>query len=103
MPSFRAQLPVHDVRPGHRPPEVLGAARDAVPGFAHCDDVRLDLPRGVPIVTVRFSIRPGSGKDEDARARACGDEIRNRLEAVAVVSPPRMHRRRGGGWLALLR
>lgn len=103
MPSFRVQLSVHGVRSGHRPSDVLDAAGRAVPEAAHCDDVRLDVPRGVPVVTVRFSIAPGNRDDEDARAWACAEAVRNVLDEVAVVSPPRVFRRRGGEWPALLR
>ncbi|RLP11017.1 hypothetical protein [Propionibacterium australiense] len=101
MPSFRVELPVHGTRPGHHPSEVLDLARRALPGQAHCDDVHLAMPRGTPVVTVRFSIAPGGRDDEDARARACAEAIRELLGTVAEVSAPRMCRRRGGNWLVL--
>ncbi|SPF67582.1 hypothetical protein PROPJV5_0537 [Propionibacterium ruminifibrarum] len=103
MPSFRVQVSVQGMRPGHRPPEVPDTARQAVPEAAHCDDVRVDVPRGAPVVTVRFSIPPANRDDEDARAWACAETIRSALDEVAVVSAPRVLRRRGGEWLALLR
>lgn len=98
MPSFRARLTVRGMLPGHRPPEILEAARDAVPDGAHCDDVRLDVPHGVPVLTVRFSLGATSRADEDARAWTCAEEM-----GEALVQPPRLLRRRGGDWLALPR
>lgn len=99
MPSFRVQFQVSAVRAGHRPEEVLDAARAAVTPPMHCDDVRLDVPRGVPTVSVRFTIAHSNTADEDARARGHGADIVERMSQIAVVSPPRVLRRRGGEWI----
>ena len=101
MPSFRVQFQVSGLRPGHRPDEVLEVARAAVVAPLHCDDVRLDMPAGVPTVTVRFTIAGSHDAAEDARARRHGAQITQQVSQVAVVSPPRVLRRRGGSWLPI--
>jgi hypothetical protein len=119
MPSFRVQFQVSGVRAGHRPDEVLGVAREAgeMSGTTgpneteldetgpdesvHCDDVRLDMPRGVPTVTVRFTIAASNDADEGVRARRHGARITQRVGEIAVVSPPRLARRRKGQWIPL--
>ncbi|SER82298.1 hypothetical protein SAMN05443377_11245 [Propionibacterium cyclohexanicum] len=99
MPSFRARFAVSALRPGHRPDEVLPAARRAVPPQAHCDDVRLDVQQKRPVITVRFTIAGSHDADEDARARACARQLGNSLGAVAQLSEPVVLRRAGQAWL----
>ncbi|MFZ2625724.1 MAG: hypothetical protein WAX29_10870 [Propionibacterium sp.] len=101
MPSFRVRFAVTALRAGHRPEEVLPAARRAVPGTAHCDDVRLDVLQMRPVITVRFTIAGSHDDDEDARAWACGRLIRESMGELAALSAPVVLRRTGQTWTPL--
>lgn len=101
MPSFRVRFTVSTLKPGHQPAEVLPAARMAVPASAHCDDVRLDIQRMCPVITVRFTIAGSNDQDEDARAWTCGYRIRESMDHLALLSAPVVLRRTGQRWTPL--
>lgn len=101
MPSFRVRFAVSTLRSGHRPDEVLPAARRAVPAPAHCDDVRLDVQQWRPVVTVRFTIAGSNDRDEDGRAWDCGHRIRASVGELAVLSAAVVLRRTGQTWTPL--
>lgn len=101
MPSFRARFAVQGMKSGHQPAEVLPAAWLAIPDHAHADDVRLDIEKMRPLVTVRFAIPSSNDDDEDARAWECARQICANMQSLATMSPPVVLRRTGQTWTPL--
>ena len=99
MPSFRVALQVSDVRPGHRPAEVVDVAAGAVRRHAHLDKPDLVVEDGLAWVTVRFSIDPTGRAEEDSRARGVATRVEAEVDRVAVVQRVRISRRAGRDWL----
>ena len=56
MPSYRVQVEVLGLRPGHRPEAVMDAAVAAVRARAHLDEQDLDIAAGTPRLLLRFSV-----------------------------------------------
>lgn len=98
MPSYRATVAVRDMRPGHRPPEVLDAASGAVAAPAAVEARSIDINAGTPVVVVRFAVDPGSRADEDAAARGVAAQIRAGVDRVAQAGGCVVQRRVGGRW-----
>ena len=103
MPSYRVALQVSDVRPGHRPAEVIDVAADAVRRRAHLDKPDLVMEDGLAWVVVRFSIEPTGRAEEDRRARTLADGVTADVGRVAVVERVRISRRAGRDWLIVPR
>ncbi|QGF22937.1 hypothetical protein [Raineyella fluvialis] len=99
MPSYRAELQISDVRPGHRPGEVLPLAAAATRRLAHLDKPDLVMVDRLPWVVVRFSIDPTGRSEEDDRARAIAGQVEREVAAVAEIQRTRVSRRVKGEWL----
>ncbi|SDN50654.1 hypothetical protein SAMN05216355_10579 [Actinomyces ruminicola] len=80
MPSYRSILTVTDLLPGHGPRDVEAAARAAVTSSTTLEAFQVDVVRGRPRVTVRFT-----GAD-DAEARAVHHRTLAQVRQAAVVS-----------------
>ena len=81
MPSYRTILPIGALAPGRAPLDVERAARDAVEATTILEAFQIDVVRGEPRVTVRFT-----GAD-DGEARAVHDRTTAAVRQVA--STPR--------------
>ena len=77
MPSYRSILTVSTLKAGHDPGDVESAARDAVRRTTVLEAFQVDVVRGEPRVTVRFT-----GSD-DAEARGVHAHL---VEAIGSVS-----------------
>ncbi|MBE6475839.1 MAG: FMN-dependent dehydrogenase [Actinomyces succiniciruminis] len=64
MPSYRTILTVANLLPGHGPQDVEAAARAAVTASTTLEAFQIDVVRGQPRVTIRFT----GADDADARA-----------------------------------
>ena len=101
MPSFRAQLNITGLRPGHLPEQVMEAAVDGV-GSAHVVEAnQLDVVAGVPRITVRFTVDPNSYDAEDRQALQTAANMRHAVEQVATTERLAVLRRSRGKWLTL--
>ncbi len=100
MPSFRATLDVHELRPGHAPEEVMASAVDAV-GSSHLVEAhRLDIVAGVPRITVRFMVDATSTDQENERALVSAGDMEDAVSRVATCRGLRVLRRSPRGrWL----
>ncbi|NDR53951.1 FMN-dependent dehydrogenase [Actinomyces sp. 565] len=79
MPSYRTILTVTNLLPGHGPQEVESAARAAVTWSTTLEAFQVDVVRGQPRVTIRFT-----GAD-DAEARTVHERTVAGVREVAVV------------------
>ncbi len=68
MPSYRILAEVHAVKGETEPTQVLDIAREVVSRTHVVEKVSLDLPRGVPVVTVRFVVEESNADAEDHEA-----------------------------------
>jgi hypothetical protein len=101
MPSFRAQLNITGLRPGHVPEQVMEAAVDAV-GSAHVVEAnQLDVVAGVPRITVRFTVDPNAYDAENRQALQAAANMRHAVEQVATTDRLAVLRRSRGKWQAL--
>lgn len=103
MPSYRVAVQVSDVRPGHRPSEVIRVAAETTRTLAHLDKPDLVLEDRLPWVVVRFSIDPSGRLEEDTRARVVAAEVERAVGAVATFDRVRVSRRVKGEWLIVPR
>ncbi|MGL3807612.1 hypothetical protein ACSYDW_16115 [Paeniglutamicibacter sp. R2-26] len=101
MPSYRAQLNIMGLRPGHAPEAVMDSAVAALAERHHVDANQLDVIAGVPRITVRYTV------DDDGRPDATGIEsaalMRAAVESVAVSEKLVVLRRVKGRWVVLRR
>ncbi|PHP51702.1 FMN-dependent dehydrogenase [Actinomyces ruminis] len=79
MPSYRTILTVTDLLPGHGPQDVEAAARAAVTASTTLEAFQVDVVRGRPRVTIRFT-----GAD-DTEARTVHRRTVAGVREVAVV------------------
>lgn len=79
MPSYRSILTIGGLRPGHGPDAVEAAARRAVTATTVLESFQVDVVRGEPRVTVRFT-----GAD-DAEAREVHARVRSAVDEAAAV------------------
>ncbi len=79
MPSYRTILTIGALLPGHAPPDVEAAARDAVGGQTTLEAFQVDVVAGEPRVTIRYT-----GAD-DAAARDVHERVRAAVAGVARV------------------
>lgn len=68
MPSYRILAEVHAVKGETEPTQVLDIAREVVSRTHLVEKVSLDLPRGVPVVTVRCVVTESNDDAEDHEA-----------------------------------
>lgn len=100
MPSFRLELEIGDLRPGHGPEEVMALARSALSEH-HIDATDVAVTSGTPRILLRFTVPDGSTAEEDATARLAAVRARDSVELVAATGGLWILRRRGGRWLPL--
>lgn len=93
MPSYRAILPIGDVRPGHSPEEVMDSAVAAVSSIATVEHTDIQILSGVPRIVVRFTI------DDDVDARFVAGAMKDAVSRVAATGAGRLLLRRGGRWI----
>ncbi len=88
MPSFRTQIEILGLLPGHRPEEVLDTASASIGATHHVDERDLDVVAGTARISVRFAVPDSSTWDEVADAREVADRC---LADVATVAVPGRH------------
>ncbi len=103
MPSYRVALQIGDVRPGHRPGEVLPLAAAATRRLAHLDKPDLVMEDRLPWVVVRFSLEPTGRAEEDVRAGTVAAAVERAVGEAAEVTRTRVSRRVKGEWLIVVR
>lgn len=103
--SYRVVLHIGELRPGRHPREVLVTAADAVACRYPVEDCRIDLLRGVPVVTVRFALpAPATGSEGRTLAWGVVDGCSATVNEVAEVVDAHLARRSARGrWLMVRR
>lgn len=99
MPSFRATLQILDLRPGHRPEEVLDRAVEAVGSRTTVEAKDIDIRRGVPQIIVRFTVANSSDAEEVTEAHACAEAMRDHVAVAARTGRLQVLRRVKGRWV----
>ncbi|MFJ6416760.1 hypothetical protein [Paeniglutamicibacter sp. NPDC091659] len=99
MPSYRAQLNIMGLRPGHAPEAVMDAAVAALAERHHVDANQLDVVAGVPRITVRYTVEDDG--QPDARGIESAALMRASVERVAVTEKLVVLRRVKGRWVVL--
>ncbi|MCL3777996.1 MULTISPECIES: FMN-dependent dehydrogenase [unclassified Actinomyces] len=84
MPSYRSVLSIGDLAPGRSPHDVEHAVRGAVEATTVLEALQVDVVRGEPRVTARFT-----GTD-DAEAREVHARTTAAVRAVAQVPRSRL-------------
>ncbi len=101
MPSFRAQLDILGLLPGHVPEAVMESAEAAL-GAAHLVEAKqLDVVAGVPRITLRFLVEETDYETGAKQAVQAAVKMRHAVEQVATVGPLRVLRRRRNRWEGL--
>lgn len=93
MPSYRILAEVVTVRAGTRPEEVLDRAREVVGRTHLVEKVSLDLPRGVPVVTVRCVVPESNDDTEDHEAFDLAQRYMREMDAYAPIRRLEVRRR----------
>lgn len=98
VPSFRVQLNILALRPGHPPEAVMDAAVAALATRHHVEANQLDIVAGIPRITLRFTVEEEE-HDADARAaRSAAALMRAGVEQVAQTKDLVVLRRVRGRW-----
>ncbi|MHA7142800.1 MULTISPECIES: hypothetical protein [unclassified Arthrobacter] len=98
MPSFRAQLDIMGLLPGHPPEAVMDSATAAL-GAAHLVEAKqLDVVAGVPRITLRFLVEETDYETGARQAISAAVNMRHAVERVATVGILRVLRRRRNRW-----
>lgn len=101
MPSYRAQLNIMGLRPGHAPQAVMDTAVASLAERHHVDANQLDVIAGVPRITVRYTV------EDDGQPDVHGIEsaalMRAAVERVAITEKLVLLRRTKGRWVVLRR
>ncbi|WP_126622280.1 FMN-dependent dehydrogenase [Actinomyces bovis] len=79
MPSYRSILVIGSMRPGARPEAIEAAARAAVAQSTTLEAFQVDVMRGEPRVTVRFTA------SDDADAHPVHERIVTQVREQAAV------------------
>ncbi|ALD12816.1 hypothetical protein [Clavibacter capsici] len=93
MPSYRITMTVGRLRPGVDPTEVLPAAAAEASRVATLEANDLQVVRGEPRLTVRFT-----AEDDPAAERVAG-QVRARTAQLLDVERTTITRRDGGAWI----
>ena len=101
MPSYRAQLNIMGLRPGHAPEAVMDTAVAALAERHHVDANQLDVIAGVPRITVRYTVEDDG--QPDTRGIESAALMRAAVEGVAVTEKLVVLRRVKGRWMVLRR
>ncbi|XYX73644.1 hypothetical protein ACAD36_01624 [Clavibacter nebraskensis] len=92
VPSYRITLTVGALRPGADPSAVLPAAADEAARLATLEANDIQVVRGEPRLTVRFTA------DDDAAAERIAAAVRARTAGLVDVLRGTITRRDGGTW-----
>lgn len=98
MPSFRAQLNITALRPGHAPEAVMESAVAALEKAHHVEGNQLDIVAGVPRITLRYTVAESGWDQEIATACASAALMRAAVERVALSERLVVLRRIRGRW-----
>jgi len=93
VPSYRITMTVGALRPGSDPADVLPAAAREAARLATLEANDIQVVRGEPRLTVRFTA------DDDAMAERVAAGIRVRTAQLAEVPRAGITRRDGGTWI----
>lgn len=100
MPSFRLELEIGQLRPGHEPNEVMDTAIGSLGGF-HVDATDIAVTAGTPRILLRFTVPDSGEADENQSARVAAVGTRDAVDHVAATGQLWVLRRRGGRWKPL--
>ncbi|PPF57343.1 hypothetical protein C5B94_01395 [Clavibacter michiganensis] len=92
MPSYRITMTVGALRPGADPAAVLPAAAAEAARIATLEANDIQVVRGEPRLTVRFTA------DDDSTAERIAAAVRARTSELADVPRASITRRDGGTW-----
>jgi len=92
VPSYRITMTVGALRPGAEPADVLPAAAREAARLATLEANDIQVVRGEPRLTVRFTA------DDDPMAERVAAGIRARTAQLAAVPRASITRRDGGAW-----
>lgn len=99
MPSYRVQMEILGLRPGHRPEAVLDSAVAAIGENFHVDDRQVDVVAGTARITVRFTVPDASADEERVLAGMAKRAAHEAVDRVAVIGRSWTLLRQGGRWL----
>lgn len=100
MPSFRLELEIGQLRPGHNPGEVMDTAKASLVDY-HVDATDIAVTAGTPRILLRFSVPESSEAEENQAARLAAVHARDAVGEVAGTGQLWVLRRRDGRWLPL--
>jgi hypothetical protein len=100
VPSFRLELEIGRLRPGHDPNDVMDTAIASLDGF-HVDATDIAVTAGTPRILLRFSVTDSSETEENQVARLAAVHTRDAVDEVAGTGQLWVLRRRGGRWQPL--
>ncbi|MBM7410788.1 hypothetical protein JOE38_000611 [Clavibacter michiganensis] len=92
MPSYRITMTVGALRPGADPAAVLPAAAAEAARIATLEANDIQVVRGEPRLTVRFTA------DDDAAAERIAGAVRARAGELVEIPRASITRRDGGAW-----
>ncbi|PQZ86701.1 hypothetical protein CQ018_18655 [Arthrobacter sp. MYb227] len=101
MPSYRAQLNIMGLRPGHAPEAVMKVAVASLAEHHHVDANQLDVVAGIPRITVRYTVEDDG--QPDAQAIESAALMRAAVEGVSVSEKLVVLRRTKGRWTIVRR
>ncbi|OUE31564.1 hypothetical protein BFL35_04560 [Clavibacter michiganensis] len=93
MPSYRITMTVGALRPGVDPSAVLPAAADEAARLATLEANDIQVVRGEPRLTVRFTA------EDDRSAERIAAGVRRRTADLVDVERTSITRRDGGAWI----
>ncbi|QIS39206.1 hypothetical protein [Clavibacter capsici] len=93
MPSYRITMTVGRLRPGVDPAEVLPAAAAEASRVATLEANDLQVVRGEPRLTVRFTA------EDDLAAERVAGQVRARTADLVDLERTSITRRDGGAWI----
>ena len=99
MPSYRTRLQIGDLRPGHRPEEVMELAEAAVQATHVLAAKDVEVVSRVPRIVLRFTVPASHRAGEDAEAVGVGARMAEAVSGVAVTGRLDVLRRDGGRWV----
>ena len=95
MPSYRVRMVVGELRAGVDPATVLPAAADAARVLVAVEAATVEVLRGAPWLTVRFS------SPDDGTAAGVRRAVVARTDELVEVEVSRVYRRYGARWYPL--
>ncbi|HSN42824.1 MAG TPA: hypothetical protein VLR88_02065 [Propionibacteriaceae bacterium] len=98
MPSYRQQIEILGLLPGHRPEEVLDTAAASIGATNYVDERALDVVAGTARITVRYTVPDSGPFEEVAEAREVAERCVRDVAGVAVLGRHWLLGRSGGRW-----